>query len=344
MNKDYLAGADGIRGVAVLIVLCLHAVSVFFPETIPYISGLDKTGVWLFFVLSAFLLSQKFITKGFGASGLLSYAVGRTIRILPMFLIAVCIYSIAGYYPASEIIKIATFQYGFGHLWTIPVEFKFYFLLPFFTFASIYISNKFGVINFIVISMILIIIHQSFFPFFKLEGNSIGMMWYVPSFLFGIIAAVLYSNKIINFSLLKSDLIVTSIVVLIVLSSPGIRHAILGTEMKRDLQQQFIPISLLWAVFLLLLIEAKGVWGKLISSPALIKLGHWSFSIYLFHWLIYLKMADVFLNNYYAMIVSFFASIVVGAAFYSIFEVNIEKLRHRVMSNLANKKSESREH
>ncbi|MGT3214978.1 acyltransferase family protein [Yersinia enterocolitica] len=340
MNKDYLAGADGIRGVAVLIVLCLHAVSVFFPETIPYISGLDKTGVWLFFVLSAFLLSQKFITKGFGASGLLSYAVGRTIRILPMFLIAVCIYSIAGYYPASEIIKIATFQYGFGHLWTIPVEFKFYFLLPFFTFASIYISNKFGAINFIVISMIFIIIHQSFFPFFKLEGNSIGMMWYVPSFLFGIIAAVLYSNKIINFSLLKSDLIVTSIVVLIVLSSPGIRHAILGTEMKRDLQQQFIPISLLWAVFLLLLIEGKGVWGKLISSPALRKLGHWSFSIYLFHWLIYLKMADVFLNNYYAMIVSFFASIVVGAAFYSIFEVNIEKLRHRVMSTLTIKASE----
>ena len=342
MNKDYLAGADGIRGTAVLIVLCMHAVSVFFPATMPYLSGMGKLGVWLFFVLSAFLLSHKFITRGFDTSGLLSYAVGRTIRILPLFIIAACVYSIAGYYPASEILNIVTFQYGFGHLWTIPVEFKFYFLLPLFTLAAIYINSKFGARSLIFASILFILIHQFFYPFFEQKESSIGMMWYIPSFLIGIITSVVYSNKCVKLSALKSNLIVTLVVALIVLSSPGARHAIFGTEMTKDLQQQFIPLSLLWAVFLLLLVDGKGLWGKLMASTAFKKLGHWSFSIYLFHWVIYLKMADAFLNNYYAMIASFFAAIIVGALFYTAIEMNIEKFRHKIMSNIYYKISELR--
>jgi peptidoglycan/LPS O-acetylase OafA/YrhL len=340
MSKDYLAGADGIRGTAVLVVLCMHAVSVFFPATMPYLTGMGKVGVWLFFVLSAFLLSHKFITRGFDASGLLSYAVGRTIRILPLFVIAVCVYSIAGFYPASEIINIVTFQYGFGHLWTIPVEFKFYFLLPFFTFTAIYINSKFGEKALAALSVFFIIIHQFFFPFFELKENVIGMMWYIPSFLIGIITSVIYSNKRMKISLLRSDLMVTAVVALIVLSSPGARHALFGTEMTKNLQQQFIPLSLLWAVFLLLLVDGKGLWGKLMASTIFKKLGHWSFSIYLFHWVIYLKMAEAFLNNYYAMFASFFAAIIVGAIIYNLAEVNIEKFRHKLMTSINNKASE----
>ncbi|ELW7387197.1 acyltransferase [Yersinia enterocolitica] len=340
MNKEYLVGADGIRGTAVLIVLCMHAVSVFFPATMPYLSGMGKVGVWLFFVLSAFLLSYKFISKGFDTPGLISYAIGRTLRILPLFAIAVCVYSIAGYYPASEIINILTFKYGFGHLWTIAVEFKFYFILPFFTAASIYITDKFGLKSLLISAAVFIVIHQMIYPFFELKESSIGMMWYIPSFLMGIITAVVYSNKKINILPNKSDLIVTIIFSLIVLSSPGARHALFGMEMTKDLQQQFIPLSFLWAIFLLLLVDGKGLWGKLMASTVFKKLGHWSFSIYLFHWVIYLKMADAFLNNYYAMFASFFAAIIVGATFYNLVEVNIERFRHELMSNINRKINE----
>ena len=58
-------GADGIRGVACLIVICIHAIAIFFPSTRDLMAGAGKIGVWLFFVLSAFLLTSKFMRSGF---------------------------------------------------------------------------------------------------------------------------------------------------------------------------------------------------------------------------------------------------------------------------------------
>lgn len=51
-------GADGIRGLACLIVLCTHAVAMFFNSTYMALAGMGKVGVWLFFVLSAFLCNN----------------------------------------------------------------------------------------------------------------------------------------------------------------------------------------------------------------------------------------------------------------------------------------------
>lgn len=70
-------GADGIRGLACLIVICVHGSAFFFPDTGHYLAGTGKIGVWLFFVLSAFLLTSKFIRSGFAARLVVGYAVGR---------------------------------------------------------------------------------------------------------------------------------------------------------------------------------------------------------------------------------------------------------------------------
>jgi peptidoglycan/LPS O-acetylase OafA/YrhL len=292
---------------------------------------MGKVGVWLFFVLSAFLLSHKFIVRGFDASGLLGYAIGRIIRIIPLFIITVLLYSIAGYYPATEIMNIVTFKHTYAHLWTIPVEFKFYLLLPLVTFFSIYINRKFSLTTLVLTSIIFISVQQYFFPFYRLPENCISMLWYIPSFLIGIIAAVLYSNKLPKITSVKSDLIVTSILAIIVLASPGARYFIFGMEMTKDLMKQFIPISFAWAVFLLLLVDGNGIYGSLMTSKVFRKLGNWSFSIYLFHWVVYAKMAGLFLNNYYAMFFSFFCAIIIGAIFHALIEVNIEKSRHKLM-------------
>lgn len=52
---SWLPAAEGIRGVACLLVLVAHAVTMFFPRSVPYLSGSGKIGVWPFFVLSAYL-------------------------------------------------------------------------------------------------------------------------------------------------------------------------------------------------------------------------------------------------------------------------------------------------
>jgi len=41
--------ADGIRGLACLMVLFVHITAITFPETHPYLRGTGKIGVWLFF-------------------------------------------------------------------------------------------------------------------------------------------------------------------------------------------------------------------------------------------------------------------------------------------------------
>lgn len=69
--------ADGIRGLACLLVLCTHLPGFFLPDYGKYVTGTGKYGVWLFFVLSAFLLTSRFKATGFGPGALWRYAVGR---------------------------------------------------------------------------------------------------------------------------------------------------------------------------------------------------------------------------------------------------------------------------
>lgn len=331
MNRTYLIGADGIRGIAVLIVLVMHGISMFYPRTMPYLSGTGKVGVWLFFVLSAFLLTYKFINKGFTPTEIVSYLIGRVLRILPIFIITVYIYCYAGFYPIEKVNDIIFFDISFYHMWTIPVEFKFYFILPMLAFILIYLNNRIGLLSAIAISLLMIVIQQIFFPFFKTPENSIITSWYFPSFLLGVLCAIFYTYNKFTISSRKSDFIVTVIVALIIFSAPGMRYVIFRMEMTKDLHNQFIPLSFLWAVFLLLLVDGHGLWGRVVTSRVMILLGKWSFSIYLLHWLIYTEISKLYPENFLLMLIAFILAIMIGSAFYYGIEMNIERFRHRIM-------------
>lgn len=84
-KKMHYAGADGVRGLACLIVLCVHAAMMFFTNSSSGLAGTGKIGVWLFFVLSAFLLTSKFAAVGFSFYSIATYALGRVVRIIPLF-------------------------------------------------------------------------------------------------------------------------------------------------------------------------------------------------------------------------------------------------------------------
>jgi peptidoglycan/LPS O-acetylase OafA/YrhL len=124
-NVDVL---DGIRGMAVLIVLMSHT------ESFGMIWH-GHMGVWMFFELSAFLLTVRFIDKGgaaLSASGLTVYTVRRLKRILPAYYtILVAMYLVndsrgwnAWLWPHL------TFRRSEGVFWTIPQEMSFYLCLP----------------------------------------------------------------------------------------------------------------------------------------------------------------------------------------------------------------------
>lgn len=108
---------DGVRGLAALMVLAAHV------EFAPY-EGFGLQGVWLFFVLSGFLLADTYNDR------LIPYLIRRLARILPMYLVYL---GAAFFYYGHDLEWLKShllFLRSDGHLWTIKQELILYLLLP----------------------------------------------------------------------------------------------------------------------------------------------------------------------------------------------------------------------
>jgi peptidoglycan/LPS O-acetylase OafA/YrhL len=142
----YYKSLDGVRGVAVLMVVLLH--SRFLP--------IGWVGVQIFFVLSGFLITGILLTqtdKRF-AVFLWQFYWRRGLRIWPLYFlyVAICwlaysVIAIPENWPTARV-PLVTFTYNiasisprfqdsdyFGHFWTLCVEEQFYLVWPFLVFV-----------------------------------------------------------------------------------------------------------------------------------------------------------------------------------------------------------------
>lgn len=132
---------DGLRGVAVLVVLASHFSSAgLFPR--PFLHGVGKSGVYLFFVLSAWLLTRNLLSRPAGAlvqpRTWLDYALRRVLRIWPLYLVVLGLswWTFTRGHPwlyaidTPALWRHLALQEGQSVLWSIPVEFTFYLWLP----------------------------------------------------------------------------------------------------------------------------------------------------------------------------------------------------------------------
>lgn len=138
---------DGIRGLAVLIVFLSHSSGRgFFIDQNLRLQGIGILGVYLFFVLSAWLLTTLAIDelKKSGGLNLKNFYLRRFFRIAPLYYLIV-----TAVFAAQEVTGTKSKEYLFidrglqgylGHLlffsgdslfWTIPCEVFFYLTLPF---------------------------------------------------------------------------------------------------------------------------------------------------------------------------------------------------------------------
>lgn len=134
---------DSLRAMAMTMVIAQHC------GLLPF----GWTGVWLFYVISGFVISRNLIAERIAlkpAPGghYLSFAIRRIFRIVPPYAayVALCLVAISllgADRQFGEIPYLATFSYNwrmiftsqpqfaaFGHLWTISVEEQFYLLFP----------------------------------------------------------------------------------------------------------------------------------------------------------------------------------------------------------------------
>ncbi len=147
----YVPALDGIRGVAVLLVIATHSVLLFWPSRFDDIAPGGFLGVDLFFVLSGFLITSLLLGEQ-SATGRVSFRGfyrRRALRLLPalaVLLAAHLVYTaVTGLPLRIELRSIAVISLyvsnwyvvsghvlapGLQHMWSLSVEEQFYIVWP----------------------------------------------------------------------------------------------------------------------------------------------------------------------------------------------------------------------
>lgn len=132
---------DGLRGFAFLLVLLAHFSNHY---DLP-LKGVGKVGVWIFFALSAFLLTRQLLAKErpLARENLLVFFQRRALRIVPPYFAALIIFGAFGYLiRPRNILGHLLFIDGRGHFWTVAVEVQFYVVLPLIAAGVLWLKRK----------------------------------------------------------------------------------------------------------------------------------------------------------------------------------------------------------
>lgn len=313
-RKDHFKALDGIRGLAVLLVVLSHA-SLDKMYLVPGldVSGMGRIGVFLFFVLSAYLLDRQiivgFVNGRANSRFWANYFLRRFLRIYPLYILALLIfygsYKMGFQSPIHDMSTIwrhLTLQEGLGIFWSIAVEFKYYFISPL-IMAFCHYALKWDLKK--VTIFIVALIGVSIFVQAKyLHGNiadeggkggghnNISLITFLPIFLTGTLLSIyeVILEKTRNLKTFRSKSLEYAGLIcfgLILLSTP----ALFSSLFLKDGQKYFLadsgfffPYALIWSVVLLATkYGGLNILKKFFEITAMRFLGIVSFSMYLFH-------------------------------------------------------------
>lgn len=315
-TTDYRPAITGLRGVACLIVVFTHTLSWAVPATGTYISGTGKIGVWLFFTLSAFLLTEGLIGAPLKLGSIAQYLLNRTMRIFPPLLVALAIYSTLGLGGITDLgvaFRVATLQEGPNHFWTIPTEFKFYLVLPVAIAAILSAERVLGrhfALGLIAISALAL---TALYPPSEAPINATSPRWFGITFGAGIAAAWILSRYHIPPSPRAPWLAVSCLLAVVVVFKTG-----LFGDPLLILVDKHVIFGPLWAVAIYGTLASDGLWSRLLAHPAMVAIGGASYSIYIYHWMV-IELLVPF-GPYVTVPFAVIGSIVVGMAGAAIIE------------------------
>ena len=283
-NLNY-AGLDGVRGIAVLLVLLDHSWGLF--------TGAGTAGVWIFFVLSGFLLAIPFTKKpeiAVSYDYMSEYLLRRLKRILPMYYFFIVLsFFFFGKFE-SEAFRHLLFLQGDGHLWTIPQEMLFYLFLPFIMIINylLFRGNSVWIIAALIIMMLLAneYLDKSVLTMYG-EGETRPA--FAGIFICGILFSYIYHGIIaknnipqLQQAFVKHSLSITGIALLIL-------FVLLSTDTLLAPKPLYAFRHFGWfgfaagLIILLVLITPGSLYDKLLSWLPLRALGLVGFSFYLLH-------------------------------------------------------------
>ena len=337
-----------LRGIAALIVLIGHYSNEFnfLSNVLGGQSG--HIGVMLFFLLSSFLITYKYIEKPPTKEAIFNYLISRFARVLPLYLIVILISFIAHLYLPSaihdyvyhitnikELLEHMLFLRGTSVLWTIAPEIYFYltFVIIWILFSCI--KLKIIEINNIIISItIIIVISISIFIIIifltlrqgnngviNLFGLTIQPHIRVFSYFFmGVIIGCLYSswkNKILPCSHYN-----VLVLLLIPFLFPNIY--VYFTDFKIELWKNIWIFTIISSIFFIIIFMIP-VNNKFLETNLGDFIGKISYSIYILHYPL-LKIIKEFeiINSYNRFLLYLIVVIIFSYGSYILLELPLK--------------------
>lgn len=316
MKTQKLNEVEGIRGIAVIFVVLSHLSN---PGRLLF-SGGGKTGVWLFFVLSAFLLTRYFIARPERIEKpieWLNYFFRRILRIYPLYIVALLAYFFSGAMITSPavIMRHLLLQKGYGHFWTMPVEITFYLLLPVVIIFLRYVARS-SLLPSIFFLFGAIALNEAFYPAVKSPSHTIDLIWYLPVFLTGSVAAVIHENlskkQIPRKIRWGFDLGALLILAGTVLTMPGIFSKLFYPVSLEFSIRMYNYYGIAWGLFIIFVFNGSGLTRRLANLKLFKFSGRISYDIYLIHYL-FITLA----LKYYHKIDLFSGTTILGATLLS---------------------------
>jgi len=311
---------ESLRGIAIVLVVLYHAEGILRLETTGHVAGsvnplnayvfAGHTGVTLFFVLSAFLLSQPFWRQLEGGRrvSVRDFGRRRALRILPLYTLAVVIATVASatsWQDLSKGVPALLFDPRFNGLslfpysvvwWSLRTEVQFYLLLPLMPLALGTASGRRIALTLLVSWLIIyaaLALHWIDIPRYadyRIPMQSV--LGRAPAFLFGIGAAWVYRihGSRIKLAAARSRWLTAAgadvllWVLLLLLGSILAKVAEMGV-FKAELRYHYwhVAEAMIWSLLVLILLLLPLRSKRLFSNPVLDGLGVISYSVYLLH-------------------------------------------------------------
>lgn len=301
----YLLELECVRGLAILLVFLFHAWGITVGRAegpVPFWLGYvvaGNTGVTLFFVLSGFLLSLPWLRCARGKAArpkTRNYYLARALRILPLYLTAVALATLAsGNWGAG--LRAALFQFvGFEIFpysvvwWTLLTEVQFYLLLPLFWLAWLHPGWPRRALQLVLAAWLISYLWIFVYP--GLDAAP-GPYWLtkslfgrLPAFLTGMLAAHAYLAWRDRWRSRTAGWLGLAALILAWLMLGGLLHRVIALGEARAEWAWHLHHSweaLCWAVVILALLLAPLPGRAVLVNRPLAVLGKLSYSLYLNH-------------------------------------------------------------
>jgi peptidoglycan/LPS O-acetylase OafA/YrhL len=290
---------DGLRGMAAMLVVFAHMsrAGVNLHPALDFVE-FGKPGVFLFFVLSSFLLTQQLIQRASGELLTLKvwtlYFLRRCLRIYPLFVVALLAglstpfmrMALFGPHDVS-ILDHLTLRQGVKIFWAIPVEVKFYVVLPLLVLAFAFVFRR-NVTICSLTTVATIAMLEIFVPSSTMAYRSIDLGLYFPVFLCGFSAALLFewcrTRELGTLARASLELMSLLAVAMVTLSLPAFYRLATGADVADySMELRHVWYGAGWSLFLLGLLLSRGPVSRLLASGPARFVGLVSFSIYLWH-------------------------------------------------------------